>query len=55
MQVFLVLAFCVFVIGTFIGPGPYPPQQPGGPWWGGLRINLVSLGLALYMAFLIWH
>jgi len=41
--IMLVFAFCLFVIGSFLGPGPNP-----GPWWG--RFNIISAGLACWVA-----
>lgn len=53
-KIFLDFAFCMFVIGTFWNPyGPGP--QAGQPWYTGrIGINVVSLGLALWVGSLIF-
>ena len=46
-MIFLYFAFVLFVIGTFVYP-----VQPNTAWYG--RFNLLSAGLALLTAYMIW-
>ena len=49
--VLLIFAFVFFVFGTFVGFF-VPPPSPPWPWYG--RFNLISAGLACWVATLIF-
>jgi hypothetical protein len=53
-NILLDFAFVLFIIGTFYGPYPSPVYPEGTPWYSRFGLNVVSLGLALWVASLIF-